>query len=293
MSWLRSGEIMIMVIMGGIGTVFGSVFGAVGYLFAEEFLQDLVGRDYWMVVFGPMLVLLVLFARTGLFGFVPDRVGAYPAFHLRLNVFVVTAALFFWHLAVFPSIWIITTLIVIALAAKLAVELRERLDPPLILACGVAFIVACLLMDANGAIGINRAAPPLVADALLLVIYTFRRIEKLTALVVGLVCAAALVWATAVGLPLVTAIIFVVGGIAVAGGLTVALKSIVRGVGIATLVYFAAIVIAAAAGGLPLLKALSCITAVAYVLFTSYMVLLAGRDRLPSVGGRMEVAQHG
>ncbi len=293
MSWLRSGEILIMVIVGGIGTVFGSVFGAVGYLFAEEFLQDLVGRDYWMIVFGPMLVLLVLFARNGLFGSVPDRVEAYPAFHLRLNVFVVAAALFLWHLTVFPSIWIIVALIAIVLAAKVAVGVRERIDAPLILVCGAVFVVACLLMDVNGAIGIDRAAPPLIADVLALLVYAFRRVEKLMALVVALACAAALAWATAVGLSVTTAIVMVVGGIVVAGLLTVALKSPVRGIGFAALVYFAATVVALLSADAKLVTVLSCLAAVAYILFTSFMVLLAGRDRLPALGGPMEQAQHG
>ncbi len=74
MNWFRSGEIMIMVIMGGMGTVFGPVFGAIAFLSLEEILADdaLLGKDYWQMVFGPMLVLLVVFFKRGMFGSMPN-----------------------------------------------------------------------------------------------------------------------------------------------------------------------------------------------------------------------------
>ncbi len=292
MSWLRSGEIMIMVIMGGIGTIFGSVFGAFGFLFAEEYLQNLVGRDYWQIVLGPLLVVLVLFARSGLFGLVPDQVRAYPGFHVRLNVLVLGAALFFWHLSVFPSIWIIVVMIAIVLAAKVAANLREKVDAPLILASGGAFVIACLLMNADGSIDFQRAAAPLVADVLALLIFAFRKNERTVAGVVGVACAAALFWATQIALPMLAAILFTVGAVVVAGGLTVTLKSVARGVGITALVYLAATVVAQLASGLPVLKALPGLAAVAYILFTIMMVALAGRDRLAASNGSVEQARH-
>jgi len=293
MSWLRSGEIMIMVIMGGIGTIFGSVFGAFGFLFAEEYLQNLVGRNYWQIVLGPLLVVLVLFARRGLFGLVPDQVRAYPGFHVRLNILVLGAVLFFWHLAVFPSIWIIVTLIAIILAAKVAANLREKVDAPVILVSGAAFIVACVLMDADGLIGLGREAAPLIADVVALLIYAFRKNERTLAGVVGLGCAIALFWATQVSLPMLPAILLTVGAIVVGGVLTVAFKSVVRGVGITALIYLAATVAAALAAGTPILEALPGVAAVAYVLFTTMMVAVAGRDRIAASDERAEQAQHG
>ena len=77
MNWFRSGEIMIMVLMGGMGTLYGSVVGAIAFIALEEVipdLLDLIGEDlgtHWPIVFGPLLVLLVLFARRGLWGMVP------------------------------------------------------------------------------------------------------------------------------------------------------------------------------------------------------------------------------
>ena len=79
MSWFRSGEIMIMVLMGGMGSLFGSVFGAIAFISLEEFIpdvMDLLGDGFgqhWPIVFGPILVLLVLFARGGLWGLLPKR----------------------------------------------------------------------------------------------------------------------------------------------------------------------------------------------------------------------------
>jgi branched-chain amino acid transport system permease protein len=66
MHWTRSGEIMFMVILGGMGTLFGPVIGAVALLLLEDVLSALTA--HWQIVLGPILVLVVLFAKRGLFG---------------------------------------------------------------------------------------------------------------------------------------------------------------------------------------------------------------------------------
>ena len=66
MSWQRSGELIIMVILGGIGTLHGAIVGAAAYLLLEEWLSGFT--ENWKVIFGPLLVLVVLFARGGLLG---------------------------------------------------------------------------------------------------------------------------------------------------------------------------------------------------------------------------------
>lgn len=66
MHWTRSGEILIMVILGGIGTLYGAVVGAATLLLLEEGLAGLT--EHWMIVLGPFLVLVVLFARRGIYG---------------------------------------------------------------------------------------------------------------------------------------------------------------------------------------------------------------------------------
>ncbi len=73
MTWFRSGEIMVMVLMGGMGTLFGPLFGAAAFLLLEEVLSSLT--ENWMIIFGPLPVILVLFARSGIYGMFAKRDG--------------------------------------------------------------------------------------------------------------------------------------------------------------------------------------------------------------------------
>jgi branched-chain amino acid transport system permease protein len=66
MSWQRSGELLIMVIFGGIGTLNGAIVGAAAFLLTEEWLSGIT--EHWKVIFGPLLVVVALFARGGLIG---------------------------------------------------------------------------------------------------------------------------------------------------------------------------------------------------------------------------------
>ena len=66
MYWTRSGDLMVMVILGGMGTLFGPVVGAVVYLLLEEFLSQIT--EYWALIMGPLLLLVVLFGRGGIMG---------------------------------------------------------------------------------------------------------------------------------------------------------------------------------------------------------------------------------
>jgi branched-chain amino acid transport system permease protein len=64
--WTRSGEIMVMVILGGMGSGFGPVLGAIALLLAEEVLSSYT--EHWMIVLGPLLLGVVLGARRGMYG---------------------------------------------------------------------------------------------------------------------------------------------------------------------------------------------------------------------------------
>ncbi len=72
MHWTRSGEIMFMVILGGMGSSAGPVLGSFAFLLLEDILAN--WRDprwigeHWQVILGPLLVLAVLFFRRGLAG---------------------------------------------------------------------------------------------------------------------------------------------------------------------------------------------------------------------------------
>jgi branched-chain amino acid transport system permease protein len=66
MHWTRSGEIMFMVILGGMGTLPGPALGAFALLIVEDLLAG--WTQHWQVILGPLLVLSVLFFRRGLAG---------------------------------------------------------------------------------------------------------------------------------------------------------------------------------------------------------------------------------
>jgi branched-chain amino acid transport system permease protein len=55
-----------MVLLGGLGSLNGAIIGTAAYLLTEEWLAGFT--ENWKVIFGPMLVLVVLFARGGLLG---------------------------------------------------------------------------------------------------------------------------------------------------------------------------------------------------------------------------------
>jgi branched-chain amino acid transport system permease protein len=66
MYWTRSGDLIIMVVLGGMGSVIGPVFGAIALLVLEETLSGFT--EYWQIILGPLLLLVVLFARGGIDG---------------------------------------------------------------------------------------------------------------------------------------------------------------------------------------------------------------------------------
>ena len=66
MYWTRSGDLIIMVVLGGMGSAFGPLFGAVALLVLEEVLSGIT--EYWQIILGPLLLLVVLFARGGIDG---------------------------------------------------------------------------------------------------------------------------------------------------------------------------------------------------------------------------------
>ena len=84
MTWQRSGELIFMVVLGGLGSLHGAIIGAVAFLLLEEFLPEILHAasfflseemrshlaENWKMVFGPLLILVVLFVRGGIMGLV-------------------------------------------------------------------------------------------------------------------------------------------------------------------------------------------------------------------------------
>jgi branched-chain amino acid transport system permease protein len=74
MYWTRSGDLIIMAVLGGMGSVAGPLIGAVALLVLEEALSGIT--EYWQIILGPLLLLVVLFARGGIDGLLSKiRVG--------------------------------------------------------------------------------------------------------------------------------------------------------------------------------------------------------------------------
>ena len=68
MHWQRSGELILMVLLGGSGTRYGPIVGAMTYLLLEESLARFT--EHWKVILGPLLVVLALFGRGGIAGII-------------------------------------------------------------------------------------------------------------------------------------------------------------------------------------------------------------------------------
>jgi branched-chain amino acid transport system permease protein len=82
MHWTRSGDLIVMVVLGGMGSLFGPFMGAVVLLSLEEALPAIIRTlaspllgatavrmaEYWQIVLGPLFLLVVLFARGGIDG---------------------------------------------------------------------------------------------------------------------------------------------------------------------------------------------------------------------------------
>jgi branched-chain amino acid transport system permease protein len=66
MHWTRSGDLIVMVVLGGMGSLFGPLVGAVALLVLEEALSGVT--EYWQIIIGPLFLLVVLFARGGIDG---------------------------------------------------------------------------------------------------------------------------------------------------------------------------------------------------------------------------------
>jgi branched-chain amino acid transport system permease protein len=67
LSFDLSGELLVMLILGGVGRLYGAFVGPLVYLVAQDFLAKQF-PEYWYFGIGLMLVLVVLFARGGILG---------------------------------------------------------------------------------------------------------------------------------------------------------------------------------------------------------------------------------
>jgi branched-chain amino acid transport system permease protein len=66
MNWTVSGEILMVVILGGIGTLVGPVVGAFAWVFLKHEVSAVTA--YWHIVVGVVLILAILAGGRGIFG---------------------------------------------------------------------------------------------------------------------------------------------------------------------------------------------------------------------------------
>jgi branched-chain amino acid transport system permease protein len=66
MHWTRSADLIIIVVLGGMGTAMGPLYGALAFMVAEELLSGVT--TYWQLIFGPLILIFVRFAGKGIAG---------------------------------------------------------------------------------------------------------------------------------------------------------------------------------------------------------------------------------
>ena len=71
--WTTSGQALLMVIIGGTGTLGGAMLGAAAFILLQSLVSSYTER--WMLILGVTFVLLVLFAPGGIVGTLRGRVG--------------------------------------------------------------------------------------------------------------------------------------------------------------------------------------------------------------------------
>jgi branched-chain amino acid transport system permease protein len=69
MAFSRSAELLLIVVLGGSGSLYGALVGTIVFMTAHHFLSD-INPQYWQFWLGAALVLIVLFARDGIMGMV-------------------------------------------------------------------------------------------------------------------------------------------------------------------------------------------------------------------------------
>jgi branched-chain amino acid transport system permease protein len=72
--WLTSGHVLIMVVVGGAGTLIGPMLGALFFVFLEHQLSQVT--DLWPLIFGSIFIAFVMFFPQGILGLLRRRHAA-------------------------------------------------------------------------------------------------------------------------------------------------------------------------------------------------------------------------
>jgi branched-chain amino acid transport system permease protein len=71
--WQQSGDAMIMVVLGGSGTVIGPAVGAGIFLLLKTVIS--AHNEYWALWVGAIFIVCVMFLREGIWGYIVRRLG--------------------------------------------------------------------------------------------------------------------------------------------------------------------------------------------------------------------------
>jgi branched-chain amino acid transport system permease protein len=68
MHWTRSGDLMVMAVLGGMNAMFGPLIGAMTFLLLEEALSHVT--DYPNLIIGPLLLIVAIYVNGGIDGLI-------------------------------------------------------------------------------------------------------------------------------------------------------------------------------------------------------------------------------
>ena len=71
--WIKSTEMLVVCLLGGIYTFFGPIVGSIVYLFLDKVITGYT--QYWPLVLGMIIIILLLFLRGGIAGFIAERLA--------------------------------------------------------------------------------------------------------------------------------------------------------------------------------------------------------------------------
>jgi branched-chain amino acid transport system permease protein len=66
LSWTLSGNLLLMVVLGGAGSLFGPALGAAVFLMMKSYVSSYT--DHWLMIIGLLFIVCVLFFREGIYG---------------------------------------------------------------------------------------------------------------------------------------------------------------------------------------------------------------------------------
>ncbi len=71
--WIKSTEMLVVCLLGGIYTFFGPIVGSIVYLFLDKVITGYT--QFWPLVLGLIIIILLLFLRGGIAGFISERLA--------------------------------------------------------------------------------------------------------------------------------------------------------------------------------------------------------------------------